>query len=92
MTTELMGLMKKRRALVGELSALDRVIEREVYEESRWRRSLTPNPKQTEVLFLRGVGMTLEEIGKQMGVTRERVRQIEAGALEKKRMTETLSL
>ena len=34
---------------------------------------------------------TLEDIGQQLGVTRERVRQIEAKALHKLRRNETLS-
>jgi len=32
-----------------------------------------------------GEGMTLQAIGKEFGVTRERIRQIEAGALKKLR-------
>jgi RNA polymerase primary sigma factor len=47
-------------------------------------------PKEREILFDRfGLGgeapMTLESIGQRMGVTRERVRQIEASALQKLR-------
>lgn len=47
-------------------------------------------PRECKVLMMRfGVGMnsdhTLEEIGKQFGVTRERIRQIEAKALRKLR-------
>jgi RNA polymerase primary sigma factor len=47
-------------------------------------------PKEREILFDRfGLGgaepMTLEAIGRRMGVTRERVRQIEASALQKLR-------
>ncbi len=47
-------------------------------------------PREQEVLSLRfgidsGAEMTLEEIGKQFGVTRERIRQIEAKALSKLR-------
>jgi RNA polymerase sigma factor (sigma-70 family) len=47
-------------------------------------------PKEREILFDRfGLGseapMTLESIGQRLGVTRERVRQIEASALQKLR-------
>ncbi|MDP2949535.1 MAG: sigma-70 family RNA polymerase sigma factor, partial [Chloroflexota bacterium] len=50
----------------------------------------TLNPRERRVLQLRfGVGdgrsRTLEEVGKEFGVTRERIRQIEAKALRKLR-------
>lgn len=48
------------------------------------------NPRASEIIALRygladGETRTLEEVGRLMGVTRERVRQIEAGALDKLR-------
>ena len=50
----------------------------------------TLEPREAKVLAMRfGIGMkaehTLEEVGKQFGVTRERIRQIEARALNKLR-------
>jgi RNA polymerase primary sigma factor len=47
-------------------------------------------PREQRILILRfGIGAssehTLEEVGKMFGVTRERIRQIEAKALEKLR-------
>ena len=47
-------------------------------------------PREREVITLRyglvnGYDYTLEEIGRLLGVTRERVRQIEAKAIEKLR-------
>ena len=52
------------------------------------------NPREREILMLRfglvnGKRHTLEDVGKKMGVTRERVRQIEARALEKLRRSPT---
>ena len=46
------------------------------------------NPREQKILEMRfglvdGVGHTLEEVGKEFDVTRERIRQIEAKALEK---------
>ena len=51
-------------------------------------QSLTP--RETRILQLRfglvdGHAYTLEEVGKKFGVTRERIRQIEAGALNRLR-------
>jgi len=50
----------------------------------------TLTPREARVLMMRfglrdGTNQTLEEIGARMGLTRERVRQIERGALEKLR-------
>jgi len=50
-------------------------------------------PREQEILALRfgladGVTHTLEEVGKKFGVTRERIRQIEAKALERMRLHE----
>ena len=46
------------------------------------------NPREQKILEMRfglgdGVSHTLEEVGKEFDVTRERIRQIEAKALEK---------
>ncbi len=50
----------------------------------------TLNPRERRVLQLRfgledGRSRTLEEVGREFGVTRERIRQIEAKALRKLR-------
>ena len=50
-------------------------------------------PKEQKILQMRfglgdGIVHTLEEVGKEFGVTRERIRQIEAKALEKIRQHE----
>ena len=52
-------------------------------------------PREQKILEMRfglvdGVGHTLEEVGQEFGVTRERIRQIEAKALEKIRSHELL--
>ena len=53
--------------------------------------SLTP--REQEILNMRfglddGITHTLEEVGKKFGVTRERIRQIEAKSLEKIKLHE----
>ena len=52
-------------------------------------------PREQKILQMRfgledGITHTLEEVGKEFGVTRERIRQIEAKALEKIRQHATL--
>jgi RNA polymerase sigma factor (sigma-70 family) len=68
-------------------SPLERTVDRELREkiESTLR---VLNPREEEIIRLRfGIGRdmpyTLEEIGRVMGLSRERVRQIEATALKK---------
>ena len=52
-------------------------------EVQRMREILKTLPARTqEVLALRMAGKTLAEIGKEIGVTRERVRQIEARGIQ----------
>ena len=69
------------------VSPLERTVDRELREkiESTLR---VLNPREEEIIRLRfGIGRdmpyTLEEIGRVMGLSRERVRQIEATALKK---------
>ena len=50
-------------------------------------------PREQKILEMRfglkdGIGHTLEEVGQEFGVTRERIRQIEAKALEKIRTSD----
>ncbi|MFA6627746.1 MAG: sigma-70 family RNA polymerase sigma factor [Bacilli bacterium] len=71
------------------LSPFEEIVNYEYGEELR-RLLLELNSKEYQVITLRfglsdGNSMTLEEIGRIMGLTRERVRQIEAKALRKLR-------
>lgn len=71
------------------LSPFEEIVNYEYSEELR-RLLLELSPKEYQVITLRfglndGNSMTLEEIGRIMGLTRERVRQIEAKALRKLR-------
>jgi RNA polymerase sigma factor (sigma-70 family) len=85
--TELGDLLRDRSIRSPEDSALDQDLSNEV------ERTLAPlSDREKEVLRLRyGLGAdreyTLEEIGRRLSVTRERVRQIESRALQKLRAT-----
>jgi RNA polymerase primary sigma factor len=83
--TELGDVLRDRTVRSPEDTALDSDLSNEV------ERALAPlSDREKEVLRLRyGLGAdreyTLEEIGKRLSVTRERVRQIESRALQKLR-------
>ena len=85
--TELGDLLHDRTIRSPEDTALDSDLSNEV------ERTLAPlSDREKEVLRLRyGLGAdreyTLEEIGRRLSVTRERVRQIESRALQKLRST-----
>ena len=70
--------------LIGELIRIKKKdYLRQIYEQGlfAWRDLM---PKEQKVLELRFIEFkNLEEVGKEFGVTRERVRQMEARALEK---------
>ena len=71
------------------MSPVDAVISMNLAEQTR-KVLATLTPREEKVLRMRfGIGMesdrTLEEVGKQFDVTRERIRQIEAKALPKLR-------
>ena len=51
-------------------------------------KALTVTNREACATFLRCAPMTLEEVGREFGVTRERIRQIEAKALERIRFHE----
>jgi RNA polymerase primary sigma factor len=67
-------------------------LETALHEETERALATTLNDRERLVLRLRfglngGEGLPLEVIGRQLGVTRERVRQIEAIALQKLRQS-----
>ncbi len=73
------------------LNPSDNVMHRNLAEQTR-KVLATLTPREERVLRMRfGIGErsdhTLEEVGQQFGVTRERIRQIEAKALRKLRHT-----
>lgn len=53
------------------------------YEIQKVINAVIPNEREKNVIFLRSNSKTLEEIGTEYGITRERIRQIEAKALRK---------
>ncbi|MEK7649318.1 MAG: sigma-70 family RNA polymerase sigma factor [Patescibacteria group bacterium] len=66
----------------------DRAAARQILRERMQEVISTLHPREQKILQLRfgtedGVAHTLEEVGEEFGVTRERIRQIEAKALEK---------
>ena len=85
METELGDFLEDQDADVEQEFLLN---ERHKYIRDALRHVLSP--KECEVLWKRhgfdGPEMTLEEVGKTMGITRERVRQLEARAIRKLRM------
>jgi RNA polymerase primary sigma factor len=82
------------KSTLGEFIADDKIISPEQEVSRRILRDQIEeilddlSPKERRILEMRhglndGVMRTLEEVGKEFGVTRERIRQIEAKALEK---------
>jgi RNA polymerase primary sigma factor len=71
------------------LSPLEMAVQNNLREQTR-KVLATLTPREEQILLMRfGIGQkteyTLEEVGKQFAVTRERIRQIEAKALRKLR-------
>ena len=76
--------------MFGQYESLEKIINRKALKASIEEVLETLTPKEAEVIRKRfGLGetkaLTLEEIGKQYDVTRERIRQIEAKAIRKMR-------
>lgn len=83
--TSLGDLLRDENALSPEAVAAHTMLRQHLEEALE-----TLKPREQEVLRLRfgldtGIEMTLEEVGNKFGVTRERIRQIEAKALRKLR-------
>jgi RNA polymerase primary sigma factor len=71
---------------------VEAAVQRNLSEQTR-KVLATLTPREEQILRMRfGIGQrtdnTLEEVGKQFTVTRERIRQIQAKALRKLRLTE----
>jgi RNA polymerase sigma factor (sigma-70 family) len=81
--------------LADDQFSLSNVVESRLLRDTLMQALGGLHPRAAEILTLRygledGEMRTLEEIGQLMGVTRERVRQIEAGALGKLRISSLL--
>jgi RNA polymerase primary sigma factor len=74
-------------------SPVEAAVQRNLSEQTR-KVLATLTPREEQILRMRfGIGQktdnTLEEVGTQFAVTRERIRQIQAKALRKLRLTES---
>lgn len=72
---------------VAAIAAPDGDIERQILQRkllANWARNL--RPRELKVVALRQQGATLEEVAKEFGVKRQRVRQIEQKAYRKMRV------
>ncbi len=86
--SKLSDFIQDVKSISPDQSAARRLLKDHIKEVIRY---LTP--REQKILEMRfglvdGVGHTLEEVGQEFGVTRERIRQIEAKALEKIRAHE----
>jgi RNA polymerase primary sigma factor len=73
----------------------DQIVSSKILSEELRKVVESLNPREKKIVEMRfglidGLTHTLEEVGKEFGITRERVRQIEAKALE--RMRENISI
>lgn len=57
-------------------------------KQTREKRTFNAIEREKQVLQMRLDGMTLQEIGKHFGVTRERIRQVETKGLERQKITQ----
>jgi RNA polymerase primary sigma factor len=91
----------EEKSSLGEFIADDKILPPDQESARRILRDQVQNvlndlsPKERRILEMRhglkdGVLHTLEEVGKEFGVTRERIRQIEAKAIERIRQHESI--